>query len=296
MDKAMRTTILLATLTFWSGALAQTWCPPGAEWWYNYQSAGRSGYVHLAYAGDTLVDGELAQRLDPVATGFDFWIDMPFFVPWPPVFTRSAGGQVSYRADTTWRLLFDLDVLPGGAWIWVDLAGADRTVAVLDTGHMAVDGTLLRYSVVSFTPPFGSFQTDTIIERIGFRTVYIDPYRVLGIDGDVQALRCYADQDVGYSTGVSETCDFILGTPERFGPSSIQLYPNPGFDHLTLQGNGIDPRSLIKVIDPLNRNIASFVLGSSERTLDVSAWASGLYLVEVISNQGLRSVSKWMKP
>ena len=61
--------LVLPILVSCTKAGAQTWCPTGAEWWYEHQNFGQAGYVHAAYVGDTLVDGEPAQRLEAYATG-----------------------------------------------------------------------------------------------------------------------------------------------------------------------------------------------------------------------------------
>ncbi|HMU13884.1 MAG: T9SS type A sorting domain-containing protein [Bacteroidetes bacterium] len=286
--------LVLPILVSCTKAGAQTWCPTGAEWWYEHQNFGQAGYVHAAYVGDTLVDGEPAQRLEAYATGYDFWIDMPYYMQYPSVITRQVGGQVSYRHNEAWYTLFDLDAPPGAQW---PLAGLglfdDRTMAVLDTGHFVVDGIMLRWSEVEFIPPFGSWATDTIVERAGYKNVFIEPWRSLMLEGIVQGLRCYADDGIAYSTGLTATCDLILSTEEFSAHGSFHVHPNPGSDYLWVKCGS--PVRTAEARDLLGRSVWSGRGPQAASQVDTSSWPPGCYLVAAEFGNGTRAVRKWIK-
>ena len=271
----------------------QTWCPPGAEFWYEHLSAGEAGYVHAMYAGDTLIDGQPAQRLEQYATGYDFWADVPYYHQRPPVLTRSIAGQVSYRESDAWHILFDLDVPPGGQWPMTGFGFEDWIVQVLDTGNMVVDGIALRWSQVAFTSPGGFMVADTAIERIGYKNVFLEPWRTLMLDGDVLGLRCYADQEVNYNTGLVATCDLILSAEEYLGPMGVKASPNPGDGRVVLHMPSTSVCA-VDFIDAIGRVRLSISSASGSVEVDAGRLDPGTYHIRFDDSQRI-SIVKWIK-
>ena len=276
----------------------QTWCPPGAEWWYDYWGTFGSqlGYVHLTYTSDTLIEGDQCQILNGYATGYDYWTDMPFYYPQPPVITRALAGQVFYRSGDEWILSFDLGASPTEQWLMVvDGANWDRVVTVEDTGHLEISGTELRYQVVSFDPPIGLNNSDTIIERIGFRNIAIEPPLTLGLKAPLQGLRCYQDEVISFSSGIAESCDQILGTEDLAQHGDFNVWPNPGEGHLSIKTNRATGTAQIIVRDAWGRTLFDQPCTSDRIELDTRSWASGVYALELRTTNGERTTTTWIK-
>ena len=287
--------------------MGQVWCPPAAVWHYGYGNNFYSGFVRVEVVGDTLVLGQTCSVIEKNVTAYSSMNGQSF--------SSSFGFEITYAAnDVIWLYvpetnafdtLFNLNAVPGDHWLFADREAyycePESKFLVTDTGTMIMQGTPLRWLAVDIVnvSPFGTMIfPDTIIERIGPIGTFLLPHDFCNeqIDGNQGGdFRCYSDLEISYNNVFVTSCEIFLGVPEPLESPTIQLFPNPGFARLTLRTNGVDQGSSVKITDALSRNIASFTCGSTEKTLDTSTWASGLYLVEVVSDQGLRSVSKWVK-
>lgn len=177
MGEAMRIGLAMVSVLIVHLASAQTWCPTGATWHFDYEdmTVGRTGVIGLSYAGDTLVDGLSAQKLDLHVAGHYLFTQEPFSGRGAPVITRAEGGAVSHWDGSQWRLVFDLSQPPGGGWMLSGDNILDHEVLVVDIGQVQLDGTDLRYAAVEITRPNGSVVVDTVVERLGFKRIYLEP-------------------------------------------------------------------------------------------------------------------------
>lgn len=264
---------------------AQVWCPQGAEWWFEHSGIQgyQTGYMHLSYGGDTLLAGEIGKRLDTYVTGYDQLAQAPYYHQQGPVVTRSVAGAVFYWDDDQWRLSFDLSSVPGDSWILAGYGFNDRTVFVDDTGHVEVSGIPLRYATVTVDPPlFGGLTTDTVFERVGYRSLFIDPDRTLSLEADIPRLRCYADPDVSYTSGTSPSCDFVTGLPSIEHESSVTVSFDPHSVRLMVH----DPQGLARTLavhDAMGRLV---VLSTANDAISLEALASGHYATRVLDRAG----------
>ncbi|MFN3875821.1 MAG: hypothetical protein ACK4L7_07920 [Flavobacteriales bacterium] len=155
MGEAMRSFSISYAYFVVSMASAQVWCPPGAQRHYEHWGmfGNQLGSVHVQYVADTLVQGVSAKRLSCTASGYDFLTGQPYMFDLPSIITKSDQAQVSRWNGTDWVLHFDLDVPIGGQWTLSGENFADRTVTVLSTGTVFIQGEPLAFSTVSFTPP-----------------------------------------------------------------------------------------------------------------------------------------------
>jgi hypothetical protein len=287
MDQAMkRSKLLLALSLVACTAQGQVWCPPGAEWWYEHWGnfGNQLGYVHLAYGSDTLIDGDTCQRLDTYAAGYDFWTEMPYYFQWAPLVTRDSAGVVYLRIGADWTLLFDINAPPGGEWSF-PWGFPASTAQVTDTGHIVLSGQVIRYSVVSLNPPVnGSFASDTIFERMGYKSMFMDPSQTFTIDGDVLGLRCYADQDVDYSTDTSLTCDFILSIEQPRSHTTIGLFPNPASTWIQLTSD-LQQTAIASIVDVNGRTLFTGNVSTHDQ-MNIAFLAPGYYMLRLSDRSG----------
>ncbi|HNK68575.1 MAG TPA: T9SS type A sorting domain-containing protein [Flavobacteriales bacterium] len=274
-------------------SLAQNWCTPGASWWHDHWGmfGNQVGVVQVQCAGDTIILGETVHRATASATGYDFLANMPYQFALGDIVTRSTMDQVSYWDGTQWHLLFDLSVGVGGQWIVSGYNFSNRIVEVSGAGLMTIGGMQLRYSVVTFDPPFQGLTAiagDTIIERMGYKRLFIDPNRTVGMDGDVYDVRCYQDDDLFYTTLGGNDCDLQTGVFEGPSIEQVSLAPNPNNGVFTLNYSARSNAGLLEIRDVAGRLVFVRTIAnmSGPVAVDLSSHKKGLYLVHVLYDDG----------
>ncbi|MBK8228914.1 MAG: hypothetical protein IPK70_17275 [Flavobacteriales bacterium] len=99
---------------------AQNWCPPGATWTYYMQASWGEGYYDLLYAGDTLLGGELGQKI--YSSSNFYYVDIGTVMVDPPQY------YITTRRDTdmvwwwepdlmVWDTLYNFGAIPGDRWL-----------------------------------------------------------------------------------------------------------------------------------------------------------------------------------
>mgnify|MGYP003596457698 FL=1 len=83
-------------------------------------------------------------------------------------------------------------------------------------------------------------------------------------------------------------------------PGGFSVYPNPAFDKLTIElddGLAHDEAYLVRCYDMQGRVLyrGIFPPFAYIHNIDVSDFAAGMYLVEILNEEGRRVVSKFVK-
>jgi hypothetical protein len=274
---------------------AQSWCPQGATWEFDFGSQQASGIAHAQYAGDTLIGGVAYQRIDHTiyAPNPNGMFGQPFVSPLDPLFTRYAEDVVLIRnswtgADDT---LMWFGAIPGDQWrlhgLW-----DDEFMVVQDTGRYQLEGDQLRWLVVN-VPLWGP---DTLRERIGFDRIYLQPELSLMIDYTVIGLKCYWDDLLpGTYTGPSgwAPCQFTASIPAHASSVVPPPFPNPGTTHFTLS---LPPgRHTVTLFDAMGRMVLEQRTSESTPVLPTTALGSGIYMVRTQNDRGGMSLQRWVK-
>ena len=98
---------------------------------------------------------------------------------------------------------------------------------------------------------------------------------------------------VTYSNGCSATSaiTIVTGINELSNSLYISVYPNPATDNLTIES----PQSaLIEITNIQGQLIKAFTTTGNKTNIDVSAFPSGMYVVEVKTKKGI-AVKKFVK-
>ena len=275
-------------------ACAQSWCPPGATWTYEYDLvlADYYGVQRVEYVGDTLLGGHTAQHLeqtDVVApSGSTNFQAYPAF----PLFTRY-DNDVVYIWDNTgvYDTLFWFGAAPGDRWNvagWPD--GGNIAVTVLDTGIQVIDGVPLRRLVVE---PFPGLPIDTVYERIGGLQLHLNAFIWFVSDAPYQGLMCYSDQDIDLvAPGVTD-CGYTLSVPDDPRALDASPFPNPGTTHFTLD---LYPGPhTITLFDATGRMVLQQRTTDARPVIGTEALPAGLYHVAVRDAQGAVLGASWVK-
>lgn len=273
---------------------AQSWCATNSTWWHAYQDmVGTVGYTRTDYTGDTLIDGMNCQRL---VSSIRAWSIPEAYLYESSSWTRHTSGQgdvvLLQDYNNTFDTLYNFAAVPGEHW-FVPFANAVRYL-VTDTGSTIMDGIGLRWLSVdvlmSIEGSEWTYVQDTLLERVGFLHQFIDPWNSLSIEPDITQLRCYQDDELAFSSGISPTCEHTLGIG-RIDTRAItlQVFPNPVQQELRVElSHTLDRDQLgFLVLDALGRTAQAglFTVDASGVRMDVSGITSGSYYLFLTDNE-----------
>lgn len=285
-------------------ASAQSWCPPGARWVYQTGDPWIESKTSFHYAGDTVVDGQSAQRIDSeqlITQVFGTDTLILSSVPHAAITRHTADVVFLWNASAAaWDTLYWFGAQAGDSWRapWAfgEECPPDHRFTVLETGTMEQDGVVLRKLHVQRTgsDPDGSYPAEWIAERIGTLEGYFFP---IGHCGSVFecfcTLACYSDEVVGYQAAPNG-CALPLGVPEGNGPGPFALWPNPGTGRvnyaLPLAG-AVDA----SVAYATGRTVLALRSLPAAGALELQLLRPGLYLVSFSTAAGYRATQRWQK-
>lgn len=112
-------------------------------------------------------------------------------------------------------------------------------------------------------------------------------------------LRCYIDQDINYQIDGLQDCEqlFPINIKEEELPfSNIKVYPNPtpGLFNLEIQDMKTYLDLTLHILDFTGKPVAIFT-NFTDKTIDVSALPSGMYLIKILNDEQLITTQKLIK-
>ncbi|MFZ1693618.1 MAG: T9SS type A sorting domain-containing protein [Flavobacteriales bacterium] len=291
-------------------SLAQSWCPPGANWHFRDISFTYEGYLHRAYTGDTIVLGQPAQRI--VANG------MRVYLPGTPgadtTWIINEITHTSLQNDVlmvpawspsglAWDTLLRFDAVPGDRWYlpnYYQYCNGQEpygVLQVLDTSHVIVEGVSLRRWSVGTLGFFGEVLWNQFYyERIGFLDGLI-PFPFCGAFIELgESLKCYWDNSITFiapGQPIGTTCDITLGAPSPVSTDMISAAPNPGREQLMLTLPASSHR--VELIDALGRIHFTHANLTGTATIATAHLPSGAYVIRVEDAYGSRTSLRWIK-
>jgi hypothetical protein len=286
--------VVLFTLT----CQGQNWCAPGATWSFDvYNDGGMfdppvEGVLHARYAGDTLLSGSNAQRIDewmhirPVGSSAYSTLELT------PLFTRVENDVVLLRrsGSDVFDTLAWFGAVPGEGWTIPEVTNG--RFVVMDTAHVDVDGISLRRSIVQSYVNGFPVLSDTLYERVGFIYFHLVPSNsfLISPDGLANGLRCYQDDQISVNLVPEGDCDMTLGEEDTAMRNRPWLFPNPGTDHFTLSLP--EGSHTITVHDGTGRVLKHLRTTDLLATIITDGLAAGSYLVRV---DGSPVPLRWVK-
>lgn len=289
---------LLVLFLLCSGiSFAQNWAPNGAQWHYSYYGF-FPGYVDIAYSGDTLIDGQVTQKLTKTFHGLGWGMDVTSYSIGTE-YTYEANGVVYLRYQNHWDTLYNFSAQVGESWRmakqpFANVAPQNSRLKVIATGTKVINSSTLKYVKVDFVDPqmnpLGF--ADTIVENIGFIGSYFLPYDMFdgAVDGNEGGpFRCYSDNNFAlYKPNYLEVCDYIMGTTELEGSASFQVYPNPVSDQINIPESLIQQYNHYLILSNEGKVIQE---GQTTATIDVANLPAGNYTL-LIENQTQKRYAK----
>jgi hypothetical protein len=275
---------------------AQSWCPPGARWVYDVGNPWSVAQEQLTYAGDTIVDGHVSQRIDRL---FRMVQPMNVTTNWAPIFTRTDGDVVWEWDGTNWDTLYWFSAVPGDHWqpLWpYEESCPDHAWLVLDTSTTWVDAIPLRTLLLDITmqgAPAG--QPFTIHERTGggggFGFPGLPPCGA--IYECFCTFICYQDQDIN---SMNTPCEITLALPPDIQSVDVlPIHPQPADQQVTIDlpvGATVD---LIEVMSLDGRILLNRVEhANGPFLLNTNSLPTGLHVIHLHMADGVRYYGRLM--
>jgi hypothetical protein len=290
----MKSTLLFFTLFFSSLSFAQNWAPAGAKWHYTYIGFS-SGYVQIAYVGDTIIAGQTCQKLQKTFNGLQFGVTPTTYV-FDTSYTYENNGVVYILEQNQWKTLYNFNATIGEHWPMAPLpefggCTENSQLKVLATGTKVINAQTLKYLVVDFCNPDLTSQgfQDTIIEKIGFTGSFMLPFDqcTMAFDGNEGGpFRCYSDDNFStYKPFYPNDCEYLVGVEEN-QMRELTIFPNPSAGQFTIEA----PLEAGQVIELYNLNgqkvFMQDILNSGlTQTLEINL-TPGMYVLNLMSKEG----------
>lgn len=294
---------LILTACMIPGVFAQTvFAPTGAKWYFHGESSPTAGagtrYCLSEVEKDTVLLGTTCTKV--ITTCYDCHLDVephPYIDTFTqdPFYTYTSGDTVFYFNNEFVRFLplYIFNVAPG-----------DTIAYHIPTAAHSSPDTLFRVIVDSIT----MFQINgeslrrvwtTYLDDFWFRGSYTERLGAVsgaGLMGHEyitsvlgpRGLRCYSDMLINYQHNAAVPCNYlptgIANPPDLL--KNISVYPNPAVEILYFAfpaGN-----VTVKLIDFNGRILEEqFIGGSLTTTFSLQNYSSGVYLYQIITQDGV---------
>jgi len=320
----MKKLLLFILLLNYTTNKAQTWCPPGAEWYYGayatYPSA--NGYFKYIYTNDTIVSSTVYKKINSYFFGYN-QMSGPFFqiTYLNSYFSHENNNVVFFNNDT----LYNFNANIGDKWLRMQIKNnfipntfcdaPRRPVEVIDTGHVIINSTYLKsltlkyqlkYVETSSFVPLTTY-TDVVYQRIGSigmafspeRCEFMNPGTVLHPISST-GFRCYSDNTfASYSLQTySLACNYIpSGTSltENSNNLFFLFYPNPVNELLTIDISAeqlqLKENAKLEILNSLGQIIQEEAITFKENkaVINTKELANGVYVL-ILSSRGTRDL------
>lgn len=292
---------------------AQTWCPKGAEWTYNFYSMALSGYQKLVYEKDTIISSQPCKKIvgNLIIPHYDTWDSPPTGVdtiPVNPVFTFSQGDTVFMFSNNSFQPVYYFnaqvgDTLPYYNIMLPNFTGCDTILrqVVDDAGTISINNETLRFYIarfIDFDDYFFSPETVAVIERLGATNNFLIPEFYCFTDAETYTLRCYGDDNFEtYQTKSTTACDYIYTGLTDLEKSTITISPNPTLNILNISSSyntSIEHINIYNIVGQLQKRMSTGS-GQTILTIDVSKFLSGIYFIQLVTRNGQVMTTKFIK-
>jgi hypothetical protein len=261
-------TVILLTCQRTFGQNSNIWIKPNAVWHYDFDSFnGTYGFIKTEYVGDTIIEGQSAQKLTSIRYLFSFDINgilhLTAVQNLPDNYTRNNENQVFYWFNNQFELLYDFTKAPGESYTvvgvepFVPFCNPTSSVTVQSTASTTIDNqTYPTMELVSDQSNFSRLQGQ-INARYGNQTAAYTPHAWLfpltGLyfsGGSISVspcdtnlmidyihfrFRCFQDDSLTVNPNNSD-CEYLLNNVgiTELNEEGFMLFPNPATYFITL--------------------------------------------------------------
>ncbi len=268
--------------------LAQNWCPPGAEWTYNYYDWGTEGYVRISLSKDTVIAGQLCQKLDVKNRT---WAGSPYFIYdtsyRAPIYTFSRNDTVFIYQSwiPAFVPLYCFSARIGDTIQYSNpnsLCGNPINLLVDSTGVISINNNPLKYYVAHALPNDGVLnlygEEIKVLERLGVWTGYFFmPTFVCYTDAPSYSLRCYKDDSFSvYQADALKACDYFYNSLDEIqNEQGLIVYPNPASSNIKFNNH---ENLEYCISNPIGQVLLKGI-AEAEQPININMLPDGLYVI-----------------
>ena len=287
-------------------AKSQNWAAPGAVWYYSTSNFTYTGYIRISKIADTLINGKTCDVLEKYRKGYNYMTSQFDSLVMGHEYTYTQNDTVFYYRFNQFFVLYDFNSAANDTWIaagWNNSPCSNTdTVTVDSSGTVIINSTTLKalwMPAITMGNPqwqfYGGNQPNmpTIVEKMGCLGYMFPEVHCVTDSYEGGPLRCYSDSSGwSYQSGVSPTCNFILGTNELIEENLFSIFPNPSSGVFVI--NGEKKISEIEITDVFGRKVGNVqsTVGKGKIEINLTKEAKGIYFVKVIGEEGKYSVKK----
>ena len=299
--------LLFTTLLIFNKNNAQiVFCPPGAEWHYNFVPVGSHNTVvneTIKYVRDSVIGSETLKVL--AHTRFYTRCNPASLSPFITLI-KQKGDTVFFSnsiTQQTWQVLYNFAAQAGQGWqtTYLMYGSLTNTVVTKTCSVSSVSSVTLNNTALKRI----NIGSDYITERFGWNNFLFmfsgDP----SCHSDQYAWNlCYKDDSFGLQQFLSLPCDFSGAIPNGlevyYKNNSIKIFPNPTSNilNLKLENQTGSENYEVRLVSVLGKEILSpqRIKNEDENfVLDLSAVEKGIYFVQVFEKGKLVATEKIVK-
>lgn len=283
------------------GVKAQiVFCPPGAEWRYNFTiGSNMVANESIRYDRDTTLGGDVFKVLYHTRTYSNCNSVAPYLT-----LIRQGGDTVLFRSERTqhtWQILYNFDLQPGQGWqtsFQNITSGQGTHFYIIDSiRFVKINGKNLKRLYMGM---------ESITERIGWNSFLFRFYNS-DCEGDVIAgSLCYQDNDFGLKQFTELDCDFEGAVPvagvkaiERL--AGLKVFPNPVSGNLKIELEMQQPLTSAELclVNVLGEKVLTFgkktVSEIVTTEFNMANLPAGIYFVQMFNEDLLLATKKIIK-
>ena len=298
----MKTTfIVLVCLLYTKLLLSQAvFCPPGAEWHYNfafYTINPSSGYVksnsneRIKYVRDSVL-GSITTKV----ISHNYFFKGSCNASHAPLTLIKQNGDTIFmrniRTHHKWQILYNFAAQPGDSW--TDSLYSDANVLKVFT--FKVD-SISMVNINGFNLKCLYSYPYTITERIGANS-FLFNFNTFSCDGvDYDRFLCYQDSSFGMKQFTSYPCDYSnpVGIEKAsLSTKSVKIFPNPANDWFAVEGEFLNGNEEIILTDLLGREVKKALL-THYKKIDVKDLNSGVFFISILKDKEVVCKSTFIK-
>ncbi len=290
MKKVLFIILFVAAFT---NVKSQTWCPPGATWYYEHFTwdpwlGGNISYLKYEYKADTIINGINCKKVDKY--------HQTLFTQ--SIYTYADNDRVYMLRDSIFYPVYDFTasvgdtmIIPGGIDITYNgFCNNPFGAAKIDSsGTMIINGESLRYICVSPTPTSQWGIHGKIIEKVGpskgvlasFEPTMVS-YALCGVicpSPPVISLRCYSDDNFPLYTLGLVACDYISSVSEYNNSNFIFLSPNPSNNFINVNYKKSIVPEYYQIMDITGKIIVSDNITENTFIINTEKFQNGVYVL-----------------
>lgn len=287
---------------------AQSWCPPGATWYYRDINTNpdtwKDGTLELKFTHTVTINNVVCKEIKGTFYGASNHQDPSYYeVPDYVTYRTYENNNVVYIFNVSsqqFDTIANFNAHIADSWFYAlnssfctDINVPRNRLTVYDTGHVVINTVSLKKLVVS---PLNVTPQNVIIEKIGGMPGFLFIMQDCSLDGSTMGnFSCYTDDNfLTYKKAGITDCNFntVSIMENVLSNQYIKLYPNPNSGNFKLD---LQNGSQITIYNALGSEVYTNTF-TSPGTYDIAmASASpGIYYLKTHNNSG-HSYSKFIK-